>query len=150
MSYFQHTICIFIVFVQLLSHVQLSATPWTTACQPPLSFTLSLSLLKFMSIEWVILSNHLILCHPLLLLPSIFCGIRVFSNLSALPNRYPKYWSFSFSISPSNEYSGLVSFMIEWFDLVVQGPLSSKVSILQQRSEMENRTEQHPAERKGT
>ena len=99
-------------------------TPWTAAHQAPLSFTTSWSLLKFMSSESVMLSNHLILCHPLLLLPSIFPRIRLFSNESALHVRWPKYWSFS--ISPSNEYSGLISFRIDWFDLLaVQGALKS-------------------------
>ena len=99
-------------------------TPWTAAHQAPLSFTTSWSLLKFMSSESVMLSNHLILCHPLLLLPSIFPRIRLFSNESALHVRWPKYWSFS--ISPSNEYSGLISFRIDWFDLLaVQGILKS-------------------------
>ena len=99
-------------------------TPWTAAHQAPLSFTTSWSLLKFMSSESVMLSNHLILCHPLLLLPSIFPRIRLFSNESALHVRWPKYWSFS--ISPSNEYSGLISFRIDWFDLLaVQGTLKS-------------------------
>ena len=102
-----------------------SATPWTAACQASLSFTNSRSLLKLMAIESVIPSNHLILCHPLLLLPSIFPSIRVFSKESVLI-RWPKYWSFSFSISPSNEYSGLISFRIDWFDLLaVQGTLKS-------------------------
>ena len=99
-------------------------TPWTTQHTrlPCLSFTISQSLLKFMSIELVILFNHLILCRPLRLLPSIFPSIRVFSNESALHIRWPKYWSFSFYISPSNEYSGLISFRIDWFDLLsVQG-----------------------------
>ena len=96
--------------VQLLSHVRLFATPWTAACQAFLSITSSWSLLKLMSIESVMPSNHLILCCPLLLLPSIFPSIRVFSNELALHIRWPKYWSFSFSISPSNEYSGLISF----------------------------------------
>ena len=101
-------------------------TPWTAACQAPLSSTISQSLLKFVSIESVMLSNHLILRHPLLLLPSIFPSIRVFSNKSALRIRWPKYWSFSYSISPSNEYSGLISFRIVWFDLLaVQGTLKS-------------------------
>ena len=99
-----------VVVIQLLSRVQLFATPWTEACQASLSFTISQGLLKFMSIESVMLSNHLILCHPLLLLPSIFPSIRVFFNELALCIRRPKYWSFSFSISPSNEYSGLFSF----------------------------------------
>ena len=104
--------------VQSLSHVRLFATPWTTAHQASLSFTLPQSLLKPMSIKLVMPSNHLILCHPLLLLPSIFPSIRVFSNELALHIRWPKYWSFSFSISPSNEYSGLISFRINWFDLL--------------------------------
>ena len=98
--------------VQSLSHVQLFATPWTTACQASLSITNSWSLPKLMSIESAMPSNHLILCHPLLLLPSIFPTIRVFSSESALPIRWPKYWSFSFNISPSNEHSGLISFRI--------------------------------------
>ena len=92
-------------------------TPWTLALQAPLSFTISQSLLRFMSIESVRPSNYLILCHPLLLLPLIFPSIRVFSKESALRIRWPKYWDFSFSISPSNEYSGLISFRIAWFDL---------------------------------
>ena len=126
--------------VQLLSCVQLLVTPWTTACQAPLSFTISWNLLRIMSIESVVPSNHLIICHPLLLLPSIFPNIRIFSSESALCIRWPKYWSFSFSISPSNEYSGLIFFFkINWFDLLaVQGTLksflqhhSSKASILQ-------------------
>ena len=99
-------------------------TPWTAACQASLSFTISWSLLKLMSIKSVMPSNHLILCHPLLLLPSIFPSIRVFSNELALRIRRPKYWSFSFS--PSNEYSGLISFRIDWFDLLaVQETLKS-------------------------
>ena len=125
--------------VQLLSRVQLFATPWTAACQPSLSITNSLSLLKLVSIESVMPSNHLILCHPLLLLPSIFPSIRVFSNESVLHIRWPKYRSFSFNISPSNEYSGLISFRMNWLDLLAgQGTLksllqyhSSKASILQ-------------------
>ena len=125
--------------VQSLSRVQLFATPWTAACQASLSITNSRSLLKLMSIESVMPSNHFILCRPLLLLPSICPSIRVFSNESALCIRWPKYWSFSFSISPSNEYSGLISFRIDRFDLLaVQGTLksllqhhSSKASILQ-------------------
>ena len=101
-------------------------TPWTAARQASLSFIISQNLLKFMSIESVMPSNHLSLCHPLLLLPSIFPSIRVFSDESALPIRWRKYWSFSFSISPSNEYSGLISFTIDWLDLhVVQGTLKS-------------------------
>ena len=125
--------------VQLLSRVLLFATPWTAACQASLSITNSWSLLKLMPIEWVMLSNHLILCRPLLLLPSIFCSIGGFSNQSVLRTRWPEYWSFSFSISPSNEYSGLISSRVDWSDLLaVQGTLkrllqhhSSKASILQ-------------------
>ena len=98
--------------------------PWTEACQASLSFTISWSLLRLMSIESVMPSHHLTLCH-LLLLPSVFPSIRVFSNESTLCIRWPKYWSFSFSISPSNEYSGLISFRIVWFDLAVQGALKS-------------------------
>ena len=112
--------------VQSLSHVQLFATPWTAACQYSLSITTSWSLLKLMSIESVMPSNHLILCRPLLLPPSIFPSIRVFSNESVLRFRWPKYWSFSFSISPSNEYSGLISFRMDWLDLLtVQRTLKS-------------------------
>ena len=125
--------------VQSLSCVQLFATPWTAAHQASLSITNSWSLLKLMSIESVMPSNHLILCHPLLLLPSIFPSIWVFSNESALHIRWPKYWSFSFSITPSSEHSGLISFRMDWLDLLaVQGTLksllqhhSSKASILQ-------------------
>ena len=107
--------------VQLLSHVWLFATPWTAAHQASLHMTNSQSLLKLMSIKSVILSNHLILCHPLLLQPSIFPSIRVFSNESVLHIRWPKYWSFSFNISPSNEYSGLILRM-DWLDFpAVQG-----------------------------
>ena len=101
-------------------------TPRTATLQASLSFTVSWSLVKFMSIESVMPSNHLILCHPLLLLPSIFPSIRVFSNESAFRIRWPKYWSFSFSNSPSNEYSGLISFRIDWLDLLaVQGTLNN-------------------------
>ena len=108
--------------VQSLSCVWLFVTPWTTAHQASLSITNSKSLLKLTSIELVMPSNHLILCHPLLLLPSIFPSIRVCSNESVLCIRWPKYWSFSFIISPSNEYSGLSSFRIDWFNLLaVQG-----------------------------
>ena len=108
--------------VQSLSRVRLFATPWTAAHQTFLSITNSQSLLKVMSIESVMPSNHLILCRPLLLQPSIFPSIRVFSNESVLCIRWPKHWSFSFSISPSNEYSGLISFRTDWFDLLaVQG-----------------------------
>ena len=113
------------VVVQSLSHVQLSTAPWTAALQAHLSSTISQSLLKFTFIELVMLLNHLILYHPLLLPPSIFTSIRAFSNESVLCFRWPKYWCFSFSISPSNEYSGLISFRIVWFDLAVQGTLKS-------------------------
>ena len=114
------------VVVQLLSHAQLLVTPWTLEHQTSLSFTISQSLLKLMSIELVMPSNHLILCCPLLLLTSVFSSIGVFSNESALRIRYPKYWSFSFSISLSNEYLRLISFKIDWFDLLtVQGTLKS-------------------------
>ena len=102
--------------VQLLSHVRLFATPRTTAFQTSLSFCISQNLLRLMSIDSVMPSNHLIFCHPLLLLPSMFPSIRVFSNELALHIKWPKYWSFSFSISTSNEYSGLTSFRVEWFD----------------------------------
>ena len=112
--------------VQLLSRVWLFATPWTVACQAFLSITNSWILLRLMSIELVMPSNHLILFHPLLLLPSIFPSIRVFSNESALHIRWPMYWSFSFNISPSNEHSGLISFRMDWLDLLaVQGTLKS-------------------------
>ena len=104
--------------VQLIRHVQLFVAPWTTAHQASLSITNSWSLLKLTSIESVMPSSHLILCRPLLLLHSIFPSIRVFSSESVLRIRWPKYWSFSFSISPSNEYSGLVSFRIDWLDLL--------------------------------
>ena len=111
--------------VQSPSHVWLFETLWTAACPDSLSFTISLSLLKLMSIESVMLSSHLILCHSLLLLLSIFTNIRVFSNEWALHIRWPKNWSFSFSTSPSNEYSGLISFSIDGFDLAAQGTLKS-------------------------
>ena len=115
-----------LVPAQSLSHVQLFVTPWTTARQASLSITNSWSLLKLMSIESVKPSNHLILCCPLLLLPSIFPIIKVFSNESVLCIRWLNYWSFSFSISPSNEYSGLVSFRMGWLDLLaVLGTLKS-------------------------
>ena len=104
------------IVVQLLSHVWLFATPWTAACQASLSFTISWSLLKLMSLESVMTFNHLILCHPLLLLPSIFPSIRIFYSEFTLCIRWPKYWSFS--ISPSSEDSGLISFRINWFDLL--------------------------------
>ena len=129
----------FYISVQLLSYVQLFGTPWIAAHQASLSITNSWSLLKLKSIESVMPSNHLILCCPLLLLLSIFPSIRVFSKKSVLPIRWPKYWSFSFSISPSREYSGLISFRMDWLDLLaVQGTLksllqhhSSKASVLQ-------------------
>ena len=112
--------------VQSLSHEWLFATPWTAACQASLSITNSQSLFKLMAIEAMMPSNHLILCRPLLLLPSNFPSIRVFSNESVLHISWPKYWSFSFSICPSSEYSGLSSFRIDWFDLLaVQGTLMS-------------------------
>ena len=104
--------------VQLLSHIWLFVTPWTAARQASLSITDSQSLLKLMSIESVIPSNHLILCHPILLPPSIFPSIRVFSNESVLHIKWPKYWSFNFSISPSSEYSVLISFRLCWLDLL--------------------------------
>ena len=125
--------------VQWVNRVWLFATPWTTACQASLFITYSRSILRLMYTESVMPSSHLILCHPLLLLPSIFPSIRVFSNESVLRIRWPKYWSFSFSISSSNEYSGLISFRMDWLDLLaVKGTLksllqhhSSKASILQ-------------------
>ena len=131
-------LCVFVV-VQSLSCGQLFATPWTAACEASLSFTISWSFLKLMSIEPVMPSNHLICCHPLLFLPSIFSSIRIFSNKSALRIRWPKDWSFSFNISPSNERLGVIFFRMDWLDLlVVQGTLksllqhhSSKASILQ-------------------
>ena len=127
----------FIVVVQLPSRVWLFVTPWTAVHQASLSITNSRSLLKLTSIELVMPSNHLVLCHPLLLLPSIFPSIRVFSNESALCIRWPKYWSLSFSISPSNEYSGLISFRMDWLDLLaVQGTLKS---LLQQEMGISDR-----------
>ena len=125
--------------VQLLNHVQLCATPWTAACQASLSITNTRSLLKLMSIELVMSSNYLILCRPILLLPSIFPSIRVFSDESVFCISWPKYWSFNFSISSSSEFSGLIYFRIDWFTLLaVQGTLTSilqhhswKASILQ-------------------
>jgi len=130
--------CISVQFSHSVVSEHSFATPWTAAHQASLSITSSWSLLKVMSIESVKPSNHLILCHSLLLLPSIFPSITVFSNESALHIRWPKYWSFSFSINPSNEYSGLISFRMDWLDLLaVQGTLktllqdhSSKASIL--------------------
>ena len=129
---------IFPIFSSVAQHVQLFATPWTATCKASLSITNSRSLLKLMSIESEMPSNHLILCCPLLLPPSIFPSIRVFSNESALYIRWPKFWSFSFNISPSNEYSWLISFRMDWLDLLaVQGTVknllrhhSSKASIL--------------------
>ena len=129
---------IVVAVVQLLSQVRLFATPWTVASQASLFFTISQSLLKLMSIESVMPSNHLILCYPLLLLPSIFRSISIFSNESALPIWWPKYWSFSFSIGFPSEYLGLISFRIDQLDLLaIQGTLrsllqhnSSKASIL--------------------
>ena len=112
--------------VQLLSCVQLFVTPWTAALQAFLSITNIRSLLKLTSVKWVMPSKHRILCHPLLLLPSIFPSLRVFSSESVLHIRWPNYWSFSFSITPSNEYSGLIYFRMDWFDLfAVQGTLKS-------------------------
>ena len=124
--------------VQSLSHIRLFATPWTATHQASLSYTNSQSLLKLMSIELMMSTKHLILCHLLLLLSSVFPSIRVFSNESVLHIKWPKYWSFSFGISPPSEYSGLISFRVDWFDLLaVQGNLrsllqhhSSKASIL--------------------
>ena len=125
------TLYLIVVIVQSPSCVWLFVTPWTAAGRSSLSFTISWSLLKLMSIESVMPSNHLILCHPLFL-PSIFPSIRVFFNESAVHIRWPKYWSFSFSISPSKEYSGLISFRIHWFDLpAFKGTLKS---LLQQHN----------------
>ena len=119
-----YVLLVIVVVVQSFRHVQLSAAPWTAAHQASLSITVSQSLLKLMSTESVMPSSHLTLCCPLLLLPSIFPSIRVFSNESALHIRWPKYWSFH--ISPSNEYSGLISFRIDWFDLLaILGTLKS-------------------------
>ena len=113
-------------FIIVSHHVRLFETPWTAARRASLSITNSRSLLKLMSIKLVMRSNHLILCHSLFLLPSIFPSIRVFSNESVPPIRWPQYWSFSFSISPSNEYSGLISFRMDWLDLLaVQRTLKS-------------------------
>ena len=129
------------ISVQLLSHVRLFVTPSTVACQASLSITNSWSLLKLMSKESVMPSNYLILCHPFLLLPSIFPSVRVFSNESVLCIRWPKYWSFSISLSPCNEYSGLISFTIDWFDLLAaQGTLKS----LLQEKNMEWKWKLHP------
>ena len=135
-------LCPILLLLLLFSHqsyLGLFVTPWTAAHQASLSFTISQSLLRLMSIESVMPSNHLILCHPLLFLPSVFPSIRIFSNESVLHIRWPKYWSFSFSISPSNEYSGLISFRMDWLDLLAVQEVfrsllqhhSSKASILQ-------------------
>ena len=119
------------IVIQSLLHVQLFVTPWTVAHQALLSFTIFWSLLKLMSIELVMPFHHLILCHPLLLLPSIFPSSRVFSSESALHIRWPKYWCFCFSTSPSNEYSELLSFRMDWFNLLtVQRTLKSLVATL--------------------
>ena len=134
--------CFFIgihMYFSSANHIQLFVIPWTAVYQAYLSITNSRSLLKLMSIKSVMPSNHLILCHPLLFLPSIFPSIRVFSNESALRRSWPKYWSFSLNISPSNEHPGLISFRMDWLDLLaVQGILksllqhhSSKASVLQ-------------------
>ena len=136
---FSNKHCMVCCVVHSSSRVWLFATPWTAIRQASLSFTVSRSLIKLLSTESVVPSNHLILCCPLLLLPSIFPSIGVFSNELTLHIRLTKYWSFSFSISPSNEYSGLISFKIDWFDpLAVQGTLKSllqhhnlKASVLQ-------------------
>ena len=120
---------IVLLVVQLLSHVRLFATPWTAAHQASLSITNSQSLLKLMFLQSVMASNHLILSPPLLFVPSIFPSIRVFSNESVLHIRWPKYWSFSFSISPSNEYSRLICFKVDWFDLLAV--LGTPKSLLQ-------------------
>ena len=122
----KHTLIFISVSIQSLSHVPLFVIPWTATHQASLSITNSGSLLKLKSIESLMPSNHLIICCPLLLPPSIFPSIRVFSNESALRIRWPKYWSLSFSISPSSEYSGLISFRTDWFDLLAgQGTLKS-------------------------
>ena len=128
----------FVLFISVAQSCPVFTTPWTAGHQASLSITNSWSLLKLMSTESMMTSNHLILCHPFLFLPSIFPSIRVFSNESILRIGWPKYWSFSFTISPSNEYSGLISFRNDWFDLLaVQGSLnsllqhhSSKASVL--------------------
>ena len=123
---YQHSIFTNFSFFSHLVMSNFLRPPWTEALHASLSFTISQSLHRLVSVESVMLSNHLILCHPLLLLPSIFLRIRVFSNELSFPIRWPKYWSFSFSISPSNEYSGLISFRIDWFDLLaIQGTLKS-------------------------
>ena len=127
----------YISSVQSLSRARFFATPWTAASQASLSITNSRSLLKFMSIESVMPSNHLILCRPLLLPPSVFPSIRVFSNESALHIRWLKYWSFNFNISPSNEYSGLISFRMNWLDLLaVQGTLKRVFNTTAQKHQL--------------
>ena len=113
--------------LQPISTIRLFATPWTAACQASLTFTISWSLFRFMPIELMMLSNHLILCHPLLLLPSIFPNIRVFSSESALRIRWPNNWSFNFSMSPFSEYSGLISFRIHWLTGLISGLTSDDV-----------------------
>ena len=133
-----HFFYLVVAVILSLSRVQHFVTPWTVACQASLPFTISQSLLKLMSTELVMSSNHLVLCCPLLFLPSIFPSIRVLSNELTLHLRWPKYWSFSFNISPSNEQPGLISFRMDWLDLLaVRGTLksllqhhSSKASIL--------------------
>ena len=137
--------------VHSLGRVRLFAIPWTATCQASLSITNSRSLLKLMSIESLMPSNNLILCHPLLLPPSIFPSIRIFANRSVLHMRWPKYWSFSFTISPSNEYSGLISFRMGWLDLLgVQGTLksllqhhSSKASVLRRSAFLRSNSHIH-------
>ena len=132
-------IVVVVVVVQSLSHIWLFATPWITARQAPLSSIISQSLLKFMSTESVILSNHFLLCCPVLLLPSIFPCIRIFLSESALHIRWPRYWSFSFSNSPSNEYSGFVSFRIDLFHLLaVQGTLKSLLQHHSSKTSIQN------------
>ena len=121
--------------VQSLSHVRLFTTPWMPACQASLSITNFQSLLKLMSIESVMPSNHLILCCPLLLLPSIFPSIRVFSNESVLLIRWPKDWSFSFNISPSDEYSGLISFRMDWLDLLAVNLFHTRTNDISDKSQ---------------
>ena len=132
-------IVVVVVVVQSLSHIWLFATPWITARQAPLSSIISQSLLKFMSTESVILSNHFLLCCPVLLLPSIFPCIRIFLSESALHIRWPRYWSFSFSNSPSIEYSGFVSFRIDLFHLLaVQGTLKSLLQHHSSKTSIQN------------
>ena len=129
----------------LFSHVRLFATPWTAAYQAPLSSTISWNLLRFVSIESVMPSSHLILCCLLLLLPSILPSIRVLSSESALCIRWPQYWSFSFTISSSNEYSGLISFRIDWFDLLaVEGTLKSPLQYHSSKASMDPKASMGP------